>query len=227
MLSCRSAYNSNGLCSAFVRIIMRPLFLLLFGASLLPAQPIAFGVKGGVPLTDFIDTVSSGSASSAISKTQRYIVGPMFELRLPWGFSIEADALYRQFSYQIVSAAPTTIVSNVSSNDWEFPVLLKYRFAAHGPVRPFAGLGVSFDKLQGLTNAASSTVTGIANGNPPELKNSGTVGAVLEGGLDFHLLFIHIAPEIRYTRWTSQHFNLPNVLSSNQNQAEFLVGLTF
>jgi len=34
-------------------------------------------------------------------------------------------------------------------------------------------------------------------------------------------------PEVRYTRWTSQHFTLPNILNSNQNQAEFLVGITF
>jgi hypothetical protein len=47
------------------------------------------------------------------------------------------------------------------------------------------------------------------------------------GGIDIHVLVLHIAPEIRFTRWTSQHFDLANVVASNQNQAEFLVGVTF
>jgi hypothetical protein len=203
---------------------MRPFFLFLLGAASLAAQPISFGVKGGVPLTDFIDTVSNGTSFKALADTKRYIVGPMFELRLPWGFSIEADALFRRLDYQIVpTTAGSAATSLVTSNDWEFPVLMKYRFAAKGPVRPYVGAGVAFDRLQGLTNAVSNAV----NTAPNPLQNSGTVGAVMEGGLDVHFLFIHIAPEVRYTRWTSQHFNIPNVLSSNQNQAEFLVGITF
>jgi hypothetical protein len=208
--------------------MMRPLFLLLLGAAVLPAQPISFGVKGGLPLTDFINTVNNSNFSTLTSSTQRYIVGPMFELRLPWGFSIEADALFRQFNYHALPSLPDVGSLGASTNDWEFPILLKYRFASHAFVRPYVGAGVAFDKLQGITNLAT---TGNINGNvpstPAELKNSSTMGAVLEGGLDIHLLFLHIGPEVRYTRWTSQHFNLPNVLSSNQNQAEFLVGITF
>ena len=47
-------------------------------------------------------------------------------------------------------------------------------------------------------------------------------------GIDVHALIIHIAPEIRYTRWGAQHFLSSNgLLSSTQNQAEFLVGFTF
>ena len=46
-------------------------------------------------------------------------------------------------------------------------------------------------------------------------------------GLDIKALILHISPEIRYTRWTAQYFNLSGVLDSNQNQAEVLVGITF
>jgi hypothetical protein len=53
------------------------------------------------------------------------------------------------------------------------------------------------------------------------------MGAVVGAGLDIHALFLHISPEVRYTRWTSQHFTFGNVLNSNQNQAEFLLGITF
>ncbi len=42
------------------------------------------------------------------------------------------------------------------------------------------------------------------------------------------LPFWHLSPEIRYTHWGAKHF-LSQVgdLSSIQNQAEFLLGLTF
>ncbi len=47
-------------------------------------------------------------------------------------------------------------------------------------------------------------------------------------GLDVKALLIHIAPEVRFTRWGARHFIDPNGLfDSKQNQAEFLVGITF
>ena len=56
------------------------------------------------------------------------------------------------------------------------------------------------------------------------------LGVVLigAGGVLGVFVLLHIVPEIRYTRWGAQHFLDPNsFLSSNQNQAEFLVGITF
>jgi hypothetical protein len=49
---------------------------------------------------------------------------------------------------------------------------------------------------------------------------------VIGGGVKIHALFLRISPEIRYTRWTSPHFS-SYLLNSNQNQAEFLLGITF
>jgi outer membrane protein W len=199
---------------------MRPLILLLLAAAPLVAQRVSFGVKGGVPLTDFLDTVESNPSLSAIEHPQHYILGATFELRLPLSLAVEADVLYRRLNYQTVPTTGAAVsASLVTSNDWEFPVLLKYRFAGHKFVRPYIDAGVAFDRLQGLTNAVVNGVSA--------LKNSGTTGGVLGAGLDLHVLVLHISPEIRYTRWTSQHFDLANVLSSKQNQAEFLVGITF
>lgn len=50
-----------------------------------------------------------------------------------------------------------------------------------------------------------------------------TEGLVIGGGVDLHVQRIHFLPEIRYTRWLNTHFGG----LSNQNQAEFLVGITF
>jgi hypothetical protein len=55
-----------------------------------------------------------------------------------------------------------------------------------------------------------------------------TAGIVLGGGIDIHLVKIHVLPELRYTRWGSAQFVDPTgLLSSTKNQAEFLVGITF
>jgi hypothetical protein len=62
--------------------------------------------------------------------------------------------------------------------------------------------------------------------NPSGKENSTTTGFVMGAGLDVHVI-VHIMPELRYTRWTDQHFNVANILHSNQNQAEFMVGITF
>jgi hypothetical protein len=64
--------------------------------------------------------------------------------------------------------------------------------------------------------------------SPAELANSTTRGYVLGGGLDLKLLIIHITPEVRLTRWGAKHFIDPTgIVNSQQNQAEFLLGLTF
>ena len=65
------------------------------------------------------------------------------------------------------------------------------------------------------------------NSNPSELQNRTSTGVLIGGGVDIHALFLHISPEVRYTRWTSQHFALDNLLNSKQNQAEFLLGISF
>lgn len=209
---------------------MRPVLLLLIAAATAFPQSIQFGLKGGVPFSDFTKAVSSGNISFN-DNTRRYIVGPTVELGLPFGLAIEVDALYRRFNYNqfIGGTAGTTSVST-SGNAWEFPVLGKYRFGA--PIaRPYIVGGVAFGTLSGLKQAVRNAVatTGvISSSHPAELNKKSTVGYVVGAGLDVKALFVHISPEIRYTRWGAKHFLDPNgFLNSNQNQTEFLVGFTF
>jgi opacity protein-like surface antigen len=192
---------------------MKALLPLLFAASAF-AQPFSAGVKVGLPLTDFVNTVN-GTVSS---KTNRYLVGPTVELHLPAGFGVELDALYRRFDYSNpVGSTVNGVITfaNTTSSAWEFPLLLKYRFPAK-VVRPYVDAGVAWDKVSNLANTLSGSST-----------KGTTMGAVLGAGLDVHILIIHILPELRFTRWTDQHFNFSNLLHSNQNQAEFMVGITF
>jgi opacity protein-like surface antigen len=213
---------------------MRIFSLLLLAALPAAAQHFTGGIKAGVPLTDFVDTAQSGQFTY-FTHTDRYIVGVTGELRLPFGLGVELDALYRHVNFtgtgSLTGLATTTITT--TSNAWEFPLLLKYRFPA--PIaRPFIDGGVAWDTLQGLKQSVSSTILGgSSTATASTTGNLGvnqttTTGFVLGAGLDVHALFIHVQPEIRYTRWGAQHFLDPNGgFSSNRNQAEFLVGITF
>ena len=215
---------------------MRSLPLLLLGAVCAFSQPFSIGVRGGVPFDDFLSTAQSGQINYT-SVPNRYIIGVGAELRLPLGFAIGVDALYRHFNYAGSSGSTglTSVVTstNTTGNAWEFPLLAKYRFPTK-VVRPFVEAGVALDTLQGLTQTVRQTV--LASGNsstsststPSELQKSTTRGFVVGAGLDIHAILIHIQPEIRYTRWGAKHFLDPNgLLESNQNQAEFLLGITF
>ncbi|MCL4402302.1 MAG: PorT family protein [Acidobacteria bacterium] len=202
---------------------MRALFLFLIGAASAFSAPFTIGVKAGVPLTDFFSTVQSPNFGFN-SSTKRYIIGPTAQLNLPLGFAVEFDALYRRFNYNSTSTLPD-LASQTSGNAWEFPLLLKYRFPGV-VIRPFVDAGVAWDTLSGLKQSFSNA---ISTGNPAQLRNSTTTGIVVGGGLDVHAIVLHIAPEVRFTHWGSEHFRdaVNNLIHSNQNQAEFLLGITF
>jgi opacity protein-like surface antigen len=230
---------------------MRLWVIFLAGAPLALAQPVTVGVKGGVPLTDFLSATSTGNLGY-FTTTNRYIVGPEAELHLPFGFGVEFDALYRHLNYTNFSSAVDVLFSSsTTSSAWEFPLLAKYRFPGK-VVRPYVAAGVAWDTLSGLGQTITQTViptlttTTSHTSSPAELRNTTVTGFVAGVGLNIHLLFLHISPEIRYTRWSSQHFvtpvsavlpagvsmisvspGLPGTIQSNQNQAEFLVGFTF
>src|SRR4051812_23179172 len=186
---------------------MRTLWLFALSAASAFAGPLGFGLKGGVPLTDFTNAVSNGRFDYT-SKTQRYIVGPTVELRIAAGFGFEADALYRRFNYNGVFSGTLTSTSSTSGSAWEFPILAKYRFPT--PIaRPYIAGGIAWETLQGLKQDVRTTLAnaGITSTNTPaELQHKNTTGFVLGFGLDVHALVIHISPELRYTRWGAQHF---------------------
>ena len=213
---------------------MKPLCLLFFSAATAFSQPFSYGVKGGMPMTDFVDAVRAQNINASTT-TNRYIVGITGEARLPFGLGVEMDILYRHFRYSS-SSGVGNLTSNLTTIDttsgaWEFPILAKYRFKGK-IVHPFVDGGVAWDKLSGLTQAVTSVVASVAKttstSSPAELANGTTRGYVLGAGVDVKALVIHITPEVRFTRWGAQHFIDPTgIINSKQNQAEFLVGFTF
>ena len=213
---------------------MRPLCLLFFSAAAAFSQPFSFGIKGGIPMTDFVDAVRAQNINASTT-TNRYIVGVTGEARLPFGLGVEMDVLYRHFSYNS-SSGISNLTSNLvnidtTSGAWEFPILAKYRFKGK-IIHPFVDGGVAWNTLSGLTQTVTSVVASVTKtsntSNPPELANSTTRGFVLGGGIDVKALVIHITPELRFTRWGAKQFIDPTgIINGRQNQAEFLVGFTF
>lgn len=208
---------------------MRILSLLLFSTICAFSQPVGFGVKAGIPLTNFVSAVHSGTFDYD-SSTNRYIIGPTVELRLPGGFGVEFDALYRRLHYNgsgLVNNAFTS--TQTTGNNWEFPLLLKYRIPTE-VVRPYVDAGIAWNTLTGIKQSfsnAASTVSSAVSDNPPELHRNVAEGFVVGVGVDIHVL-LHISPEVRYTRWGSSLLqDARGILQSRRDQAEFLLGITF
>lgn len=200
---------------------MKLVLLFLLGTTGVSAQ-FSFGVRGGLPLTNFFQAASNPDETFTSSAT-RFIIGPTVELRLPAGLSLEGDALFRHFQYTGSTNLVDELVHSTASNAWEFPLLLKYRTPGTF-VRPFLDGGVAFDHWSG-TNQIVAAVTGTGSSSGTSGSN---VGFVLGAGIELHLPLVKLSPEIRYTRWGAASVtDLGAALRSNQNQAEFLIGLTF
>jgi len=198
--------------------------LLIAGTAL--AQPFSAGLKAGLPLTDFLNEVQGTSTTN----TNHYLFGPEVELHLPLGLSVEFDVLYRHFSYtNVLGSAANAVTSIGSAGNWEFPLVAKYKFPSK-IVRPYVEAGVAWDALSGLKNTVSNpgcTLQFLGPCSAPAVQSRSTLGVVIGGGIDIHAIVIHVAPELRFTRWTDNYLTLTNALNSSKNQAEFLVGFTF
>jgi hypothetical protein len=194
------------------------LFLLFLPAAF--GQLFSAGIKIGAPLTDsFSDVtlpsaVNLGGSIRTYSDAKKFVVGPQVELHLPFGFSINADGLYRPLRL-VTASAPTPIaapgINSANYASWEVTPALRYRFLHTPIVKPFAEAGPSFRWV-----------------DTPLDKNLSNRGFTLGAGVEVKLFKIRVTPELRFTRWGSDH-NVSTLLplQSAQNQAEFLAGFSF
>ena len=197
-----------------MKIAVVSLFLLTnaFG------QSLSVGVRGGVPFTGALSDLTThgvDTISRSFSDSNEYIIGPMVELHLPLGLSIEADALYRPLNLttenQIVPQ-PTVFRTSKNVSSWEFPILGKVRLPLVPLVKPYVDAGPSF-------RVAGSDLSFVSS-----------KGIAVGLGLELKISKLRIGPEIRYTRWGSD--TKPSVgtlisIASETNQGEFLVGISF
>lgn len=179
--------------------------------------PLSLGVKGGAALTDaFSDRTTGGNGitTHTFSQKKDYVVGPMLEVRLPLGLSVEADALYRPLNLTSVFTGPAGSSTGPGTvNSWEFPIVAKYHLS-FPIVKPYIEAGPSFRHVSEFS------------GDSPHLS---TKGFALGAGVELKLLVIRVAPEIRYTHWGGDSNPSPSAFNpgSHSNQAEFLLGISF
>lgn len=179
--------------------------LLILCAALAPAQPVMAGLKIGAPLNDAFN-VATGS-SSIIADANDYTLGPFVEVKLPFKFSVEADALYRGYRF----ATSSTANGSTHASSWDFPIVAKYHLLK-GPVKPYVEGGIDFSHLSDIQGFFAPA-------------HNANFGVVLGAGVQINLLVLRISPELRWTGDTLKNFN--NVLDSNRNQVAFLVGIGF
>ena len=213
------------------------LMLFLLATQDARAQLVSFGVKGGVPLTDAVGGNFGGS-----SEARRYTVGLMVELRLPASFAFAADGLYKRTGYRASqSDSGVTIMGQVRAHSWEFPLLVKYYLLPLAQAaRPFVGSGYVVPHLSAVTGIAQ--ITGTLSGGtridttlsvPASIviRKDPTHGIAVGAGLRVGAGPLHVAPEVRYTRWGGRPFDDQGprgfFLQSSRNQVELLVGMSF
>jgi hypothetical protein len=212
---------------------MNKLILPLFFAAAIaaPAQRFSFGVKAGAPVTE---AIPGEDAPYSIVDTGRWTAGPTVELRFFRNFSFEFDALYRGFRQLNTTSlatipAGTNAISNPimyspseqNAKEWDFPLLLKYRFEA-GALRPFVDGGEVFahqtsdfiSTLQCSGTPGTCTPSFAPYSYSGAVNRRGPSGGV---GVEFRYHRIRLAPEVRY-----MHLDRPG-----SNEVTVLAGFTF
>src|SRR5579864_6780893 len=115
---------------------MRVWSLLFLTCCACAAQSITIGVLGGGRATDDV-------TFWAKSESRRYVAGPTLEVGLPFGFALEADALYHRHRYIWATGNFAGFDTELErANDWEFPMLVKYYLPIR-KIKPFGVVGIA------------------------------------------------------------------------------------
>lgn len=138
----------------------------------------------------------------------QFIIGPKLELRLPWHFFVEADALHRDVHQKTItifnySGGASTIYDYPESTNaaWEMPVLAKYGFP-RSHWTPFLEAVPSYRPMGTGTN----------------LSRVGTTAGV---GIEVRTWHLNLSPQIRYTRRKASYGSSQPVLG----QVEVFIGI--
>ena len=216
--------------------------LLLAAASSAFAQHISVGMKAGVPLTNLLGN-NSGGAPSQIefpTQTKRYTIGPVVNVGLLLGFSVELSAMYKRFDQRSIAITTTGFITNdeigypitqtagisAVGHSWEFPVALQYHFSKSS-IRPYVEGGISFNHLGNVYDFKNASFSSPTPRQPPYTVapvpgSFERVGGLVGIGVDLKFHVIHVTPGLRYT-----HYNEKNFWLASASAVDFLVGFTF
>ena len=196
---------------------------------------------------------SSFSFDRYNSETKRLLIGPAFRVDLQRGLGIEFDALYQRVNYDhaIASSSPAASFfsrsfEQTTANRWQFPLLIQYS-GTLPKTKFFAEAGPSISRIANSRINIRSTSTSFSpsSNTSSSTGQGGTLAGITMGaGVDLPFFHQHLRPEFRYSHWFSPSvgavvvqaalFITPATVVSvsptfrtNQNEATFLLGLTF
>lgn len=189
-------------------------FLLSFLAGTLHAQIFGFGVKGGLRLTEDL-------RGSVTSESKRYVIGTMSIFRLPLGFSIENNVLYRRLGLRV--------------NPDEVGVTLPVQsFRAHSVEVAFVGRKSIWKGVYAGAGYAPRVIFstgGTQSGVEVPAFALVTHGAIGSVGIERRFGPILIAPELRCMHWSQPSVQLSSLrgfaVQPARNELDFLVGIGF
>ncbi|HEV2200361.1 MAG TPA: hypothetical protein VGR73_11130 [Bryobacteraceae bacterium] len=202
-----------------------------------------------------VDSPVSSSFDRFNSKTKRLLIGPAFRVDLVRGLGLEIDALYQRVNYDqmTISSSPGSFnqtFQQTTANRWQFPLLVQYGFAV-SKAKLFVEAGPSISRIANteirttsISSPSTSSTVSTGPGQPTTIAGF-TTGA----GVDLAWRQLHLRPEFRYSHWfipasafplygatfggtislgaSPVIYNSPALPNFNQNEASFLLGLTF
>jgi hypothetical protein len=216
--------------------------LVLLGAMSLYAQdseshmPVTLGFKVGMPITDMFSAGNVGYLNGSIpgstynAATPKYILGVSGEFHVYKRFRLEVDGLYKRTGFStsgLYGSTGSNFYQSTGANVWEVPALLKTNITI-GHVRPFVDFGASLRHISSIQNNQflPGLPSGIILDNVDGLHNRNSYGGVAGIGITFKKGPFELSPEVRYTRWANESFQI-NGLRSNLDQGDFLLGISF
>jgi hypothetical protein len=207
------------------------------------AQPLQFGVKAGVPITEYYDTGAYGALHGDAHYTataRRYTLAGVIEWRINRSLGLELDTQFHRMGYVAYvntfnNGNYTNSVVDVIGDSWDFPLALKYHlplaprlFVLGGGVLRYVGpVRGHGHETDGSLITQTSTTTSIDTTYPSELRKRFYPGVTFGAGVDCPAGRVMIVPEFRYTRWTANISGEGGLLRFSPNQIEVLVGFVF
>jgi hypothetical protein len=206
---------------------------------------VGFGIRGGLLANKSFQAnvlcVDAGCAFGTRSFTADGLhgtVGPTVSVLLYDHIEVRFEAVHRRFGYQVRSdlagfgPIDQHTVETTQGHLWEYPLLGTYHFSS-GPVRPYAGGGLSVGTTGTLNTETDFTQTLNQGGNPVTTtsvdRRTGRLASqapfYLIAGIDGRVSHLSIRPEFRYSRFLSADDTAEAILKPNQ--FEVLLGLSF
>jgi len=209
---------------------------LVFGASDEFERRVSAGIKIGVPLTQVAETGIPGNEM----QTKRYTFGPVVNVNLMRGVSLEFGAMYKRIDQQ---ATATTVLGYVVLSDedgyvieenhrvstagrsWEFSIAPQYHFSLRS-IRPYVEGGLSFNHLANIFSYPPFAPGVVGVTFEPTRNTVNRRGLLVGAGVEIKHHFIHLTPGIRFTRYPTRLYD-STVPPYRTNAVDFLVGFRF